>query len=146
MFTRCTLGHRHWGRYGAAGLLLADEGRVLLQLRSRFVQSPGTWSVPGGALDRGETPVTAALREAGEEIGLDPDAVAMAGDHRADCGGWRYTTIIGVPTAPLVLRPNAETARVEWVPVAEVDALPLHRGFRAAWLEHLAVRIGTPSR
>lgn len=113
---------------------------MLLQLRSRYVHHGGTWSVPGGALDRGETPVTAALREAREEIGLDARAVAIAGRHETTCGGWLYTTVIGVPTAALELRPNYETAGLEWVPVAEVDALPLHRGFRAAWENGLAGR------
>ncbi len=32
--------------FGAAGLLLIDGDRVLLQRRSAHVQHPGTWSVP----------------------------------------------------------------------------------------------------
>lgn len=141
MWTHCTAGHPHWGRNGAAGLLLVDGDRVLLQLRSMSVQQGGTWSVPGGALGPGETPTTAALREAAEEIGLDHRHVTVTGRHAATCGGWRYTTIVGTPTAPLTLRPNRETARVVWVPVAEVDALPLHPGFRAAWGNGLAQRV-----
>lgn len=133
MWTRCTLGHRHWGRYGAAGLLLVEEDQVLLQLRSSGVHHGGTWSVPGGALEPGERPVTAALREAAEEIGLNRRLVSTTGQHVSSCGGWRFTTITGTPTGPLTLQPNHETTRVAWVPVAEVGALPLHPGFRAGW-------------
>ena len=48
MWTYCACGERHWGRYGAAGLLLTDPGRtgVVLQKRSRMVHHGGTWSVP----------------------------------------------------------------------------------------------------
>ena len=60
----CAHGHAHWGRRGAAGLLVADGGRVLLQLRARWAHPGGTWSIPGGARERGETALQAALREA----------------------------------------------------------------------------------
>lgn len=140
MWAHCEDGHPHWGTYGAAGLLLADQGSVLLQLRSMGVHQGGTWSVPGGALDPGETAVDAALREAAEEIGLNRRAVTLTGRHVADCGGWRYTTVIGAPHSPLDLQPNHETAAAEWVPVAEVEALPLHPAFRAAWVDGLARR------
>ena len=35
-WTECTLGHRHWGRYGAAGLLAVTQGApfVLMQHRA----------------------------------------------------------------------------------------------------------------
>ena len=60
----CALGHRHWGRFGAAGLLLTDGRRVLLQHRAAWTHEGDTWAVPGGARDSHEDPITAALREA----------------------------------------------------------------------------------
>jgi 8-oxo-dGTP diphosphatase len=55
MWTTCSCGQRHWGRYGAAGLLLTDPERtgVVLQKRSGRVHYGGTWSIPGGAIEGG---------------------------------------------------------------------------------------------
>jgi 8-oxo-dGTP diphosphatase len=133
MWTSCTLGHAHWGRRGAAGLLLADTGRVLLQLRARWAHQGGTWSIPGGAREAGETYADAALREAAEELGLDGSAVAVRGSYVAVCGGWTYETVLGVPTGPLELTDLSESDGHRWVPAAEVADLPLHPAFRTAW-------------
>lgn len=129
----CTRGHTHWGRRGAAGLLLADAGRVLLQLRAGWAHQGGTWSVPGGARERGEDWVSAALRETEEELGLDPSAVAVAGEYDAVCGGWTYRTVLATPLRALALRDLSESDGHAWVPAAEVADLPLHPAFRLAW-------------
>lgn len=129
----CTLGHVHWGRRGAAGLLLADGGRVLLQLRATWSHQGGTWSIPGGALEHGETGVEAALREAHEELGLDADGIEVRGSSIATCGGWSYETVLAVPTRRLAVCDLAESDGHAWVPAAEVTDLPLHPSFRKAW-------------
>jgi 8-oxo-dGTP pyrophosphatase MutT (NUDIX family) len=52
------------------------EARVVLTRRSEALRShTGQISFPGGRIDAGEGPVGAALREAWEEIGLDPSLV-----------------------------------------------------------------------
>src|SRR3954465_11452407 len=52
---RCDRGHVHWGRYGAAGLLVVAPGpQVLLQHRAPWSHGGDTWGVPGGARRRGE--------------------------------------------------------------------------------------------
>ena len=129
----CTNGHAHWGRRGAAGLLLAERGRVLLQLRARWAHQGGTWSIPGGARERGESWVDAALREAREELGLSRHDVDVRGSSRATCGGWTYETVLGVPIGVLRLADLAESDGHAWVPADEVEDLPLHPSFRLAW-------------
>lgn len=58
----------------------AGEARVILTRRAQHMRShTGEVSFPGGRLDPGETPVAAALREATEEIGLDPASVEILG-------------------------------------------------------------------
>lgn len=60
---------------------LAHRGELLLTERAHHMRShPGQVSFPGGSLDEGETPVEAALREAYEEIGLEPSEVEVFGE------------------------------------------------------------------
>ena len=83
-WTRCAGGHRHWGRYGAAGLLLAAPSAagpaVLLQHRAVWSHHGDTWGVPGGARGRAESSTEAALREAAEETGLAPEGLTVDGE------------------------------------------------------------------
>ena len=58
----------------------AGEVHVLLTRRSSNLRShTGEVSFPGGRLEDGEAPLAAALREAGEEIGVDPAQVEILG-------------------------------------------------------------------
>jgi len=138
----CERGHPHWGRYGAAGLLLRDRARdgagerdrVVLQHRAAWSHQGGTWGMPGGARDSDESAVRAALREAAEEGGLDPAAVRPVGLLTDDHGGWSYVTVLAEPVTPV--EPHAtggESVEVRWVDVPAVDTLPLHPGFAATW-------------
>ena len=52
----CSLGHRHWGRFGAAGILITDGDAVVLQHRAAWTHEGGTWAVPGGARTVTRTP------------------------------------------------------------------------------------------
>jgi putative (di)nucleoside polyphosphate hydrolase len=55
------------------GLMLIGPGaRVFAGER---IDTPGAWQMPQGGIDRGEDPLTAALRELGEETGVAPTLV-----------------------------------------------------------------------
>ena len=82
--------------------------------------------------------MAAALRESSEELGLDTDAVAVAGSRVAECGGWTYETVLARPSGDISgvsIRDRAESDGHAWVPWAEVSARRLHPAFRLAW-EH----------
>jgi 8-oxo-dGTP pyrophosphatase MutT (NUDIX family) len=69
----------------AAALLLLypDQERVAIPLTlraSHLARHAGQISLPGGATDPGETLAGAALREASEEIGVDPGLVRVLGE------------------------------------------------------------------
>lgn len=137
-WVRCALGHRHWGVHGAAGLLLrrqaSDSGvSVLMQHRAPWTSLGDTWGLPGGARDSHETPVEAALREAGEEAGIASTALSVAAEWTDDHGGWAYVTVIADAVRPPTIVANAESAELRWVALGEIDSLPLHPGFAVSW-------------
>jgi 8-oxo-dGTP diphosphatase len=128
-------GSRYWGRFGAAGLLLHDPARgILLQHRVEWSHFGGTWGIPGGAIQAGERPVHGAMREAAEEAGVPLDAIGPRFTHVLDLGFWSYTTLVASARRsfePVISDP--ESLELRWVHVDEIDALPLHPGFGAAW-------------
>jgi len=138
-WTRCRQGHRHWGRHGAAGLLVsapdpAGRTTVLLQQRSFWGSHGGAWGPPGGARDSHESAVHAALREAAEECAIAPAAVSVHGLLQDDHGGWTYLTVLANAAKPLaVTAASDETRDVAWVPVTDVGQLRLHPGFAEQW-------------
>ena len=132
-WTTCALRHRHWGRYGAAGLLVVRNEEVLLQLRSEHTHTGNTWSVPGGARNSRESPLDAALREAAEEIGVAEGDVEPFADFVDDHGGWNYTTVVARLVRPFPIVLNFESRETRWVSIAEVPQLALHPGFGASW-------------
>jgi 8-oxo-dGTP diphosphatase len=141
-WTECTLGHRHWGRYGAAGLLAvtprgpdgsAGTPYVLMQHRAAWSHGGDTWGVPGGARGSTETALEAAQRETVEETGIDVAQVVPVAEHVADHGTWSYTTIVGTVPVRLPVVPDRESIALRWVPVDDVTSLPLLPAFAAAW-------------
>jgi len=135
-------GRRHWGRYGAAGLLVAvreaDRAYVLLDERADWVHFGGTFGVPGGAIHPAEQPLDAAFREVAEEVrGLDVTQLDVVHTHVqpcADCGRWSYTTFLAaLPARVDVAACSGESEAVHWVDVEGVAGLQLHPGFASAW-------------
>jgi 8-oxo-dGTP diphosphatase len=148
-WTICTLDHVHWGANGGAGLLLRHtpaegEPRYLLALRSRSVDQPATWGVPGGAIRDGETPEAAARRETIEEIGQLP-AYRVTDEQVQDCGGgWRFHLLLADTDKQFDAYTQHETDATGWFTRAQMLELPLHPGVRR-WLRG-AEETGPPDR
>jgi 8-oxo-dGTP pyrophosphatase MutT (NUDIX family) len=84
---------------------------VILTRRADTLRShTGQVAFPGGRCDPGETPWVTALREAHEEIGLEPSQVTVAGlstPYRTGTG-YHVIPVVGFVTPPFTLSPNPD--------------------------------------
>jgi 8-oxo-dGTP diphosphatase len=68
-------GHELLMMPSASAIVKSDTGKLLLHQRS----DNGLWSLPGGAIDPGEEPAEAVIREVWEETGLRVEPVRIVG-------------------------------------------------------------------
>jgi 8-oxo-dGTP pyrophosphatase MutT (NUDIX family) len=113
----------------AAGLLLlfpvAGDAHLLLTVRASHLPShAGQVSLPGGSVEAGETIEAAALREAQEEVGLDPVLVRVLGrltPLHIPVSGFMLHPVVGVAGSRPDLRPaDAEVERILEVSVEDL--------------------------
>lgn len=129
----------------SAGAFVRDErGRILLIRRD----DNGNWSMPGGAMDPGESLTECAIRETLEEAGVTIEVTDLVGiwtdprhriEYTSDGEVRQEFTIIyagqyvaGEPT------PSSESTHVEWVTPDLVDGLQMDRSQRVRidWALH----------
>ncbi|WP_407550892.1 NUDIX hydrolase [Streptomyces sp. Pv4-95] len=112
-----------------------DSDRVLMLWRHRFTTDTWSWELPGGAVEAGETPAGAAVREAVEETGWRPTEVRplgyvqpITGISNAEQHVFRATgaTHVGPPTDP------HESDSLAWIPLRDMPELIAKRQLVAA--------------
>ena len=96
---------------GAAAIVFDSSGRVLL-VKENYDRR--RWSLPGGAIEEGETPEQAAVRETLEETGTTVRVEHLIGSYTFDDGFIAYVfgclILEGEPTVP----PTGEIAEIRW--------------------------------
>jgi 8-oxo-dGTP pyrophosphatase MutT (NUDIX family) len=105
----------------------AGETRVVLTRRAAHLRThTGEVAFPGGRLDPGESPETAARREAAEEVGLDPATVEIVGrltPLATFSSGTTITPVVGtLAHAPELVANPREVAHAFDVSLAELAA------------------------
>ncbi|HET8768028.1 NUDIX domain-containing protein [Phycicoccus sp. M110.8] len=125
-------------RTAAYGVVTSVRGVLLTELSERTA-APGRWTLPGGGLDPGESPLAALHREVWEESGQRVDApelLEVTTSHwvgRAPSGRLEdfhavrvvYAAWCPDPTDPVVHDVGGSTASVRWVAREEVGACAL---------------------
>lgn len=109
---------------------------LLTHRPSNMRAHPGQVAFPGGKIDPGETPVEAALREAWEELGIEPGDVTVIGtsDVYRTGTGYIVTPVVAVVPADLPLVPNPlEVAQWFEAPVDFVFDPANHRHNAVFW-------------
>jgi len=101
----------------------AEPGVLLLHRPSHMRAHPGQVAFPGGRIDPGETAIAAALREAEEELGIDPAMVRVIGpsDRYHTGSGYDITPVLATVPGDIAIHPNpAEVAQWFEVPLAHI--------------------------
>ena len=119
------------------GAIAVEDDRILLIRRGRG-PAQGTWSVPGGRVERGETLAEAVVRELAEETGLQGMCDELIGwvEHIGDdfhfvIFDFRVTVVDDRPPTG-----GDDAAEAAWVALAEVVDLHLADGLAEFLHEH----------
>ncbi|WP_235531141.1 MULTISPECIES: NUDIX domain-containing protein [unclassified Nocardioides] len=131
----------------AAYAYVVRDAAILLTRTSDLAPDPGTWHLPGGGIDHGETPMDTVRRELWEECGLEGEVTDLltvldhhftgtAPNGRAEdfhAIGIIYRATVGAGE-PRVVEEDGTTDAVAWVPLADIDAgkLKVYGSVRAA--------------
>ncbi len=95
-----------------------DGHLELLLIKRKHDPYVGTWALPGGYVDQGETPEAAALRELAEETHLEERPlylVGVFGDPERDPRGWVVSTaFLAFAPAECEAQAGDDAAEVAW--------------------------------
>jgi mutator protein MutT len=108
-------------RSAATVVLLRPDRSVFLIRRLRGMAFGGMWAFPGGALEPGETPVDAAVRELQEETGVVVAPESLVPWHRwltpifepKRFDTWFFLTALPPQQEPTL--PEAEASHMQWI-------------------------------
>jgi ADP-ribose pyrophosphatase YjhB (NUDIX family) len=133
----------------ANAVVVNPAGELLLIHRT----DNDNWSLPGGAMEPGESMTVCAVRETFEETGVHIEVVGLVGIYTDPRHIILYTSnnearqefsivytarpLGGEPT------PSDESREVVWVAPNLIDGLTMHRSMRMR-IEHYLTRVGKP--
>jgi 8-oxo-dGTP pyrophosphatase MutT (NUDIX family) len=128
----------------ASAVVVNDDGAILLQRR----RDNDLWSIPGGAMEAGESIAETVVREVKEETGLDVRPEKITGiysdpDHVIEYGDGEVRQEFSICFACRVeggqLAVSDESTEVGFFKPQELEALPMHDSIRLRirhYLEH----------
>jgi ADP-ribose pyrophosphatase YjhB (NUDIX family) len=129
-------------RFAAYGLVTAPDDRILLTRIAPGYPGAGSWHLPGGGTDFGESATVGLLRELAEEtgqVGTVGDLLAIEHFHNPAAYGpekrpidWHtvrsvFRVIVTRPTPPVIQDLGGSTDAVGWFTRTELRGLDLNR-------------------
>lgn len=123
-------------------IVAGTEGRILAIERT----DNGWWSLPGGAIELGESVAQAAVRETEEETGISSEITGLVGIYSDPGHVIHYTSndevrqefgiLLTARALGGALRPSTESSRVEWVAPRHLQTKLIPADPLRGWLEH----------
>lgn len=105
--------------------VVQDNGRLLLIRRAdKLERAAGYWGLPGGTVEKGETPSQCALRELREEVNLHGEALRVLGSSLSFSGEYELFWVeVRVEDIETLHSNQAEVAEARWLTPQDVTAL-----------------------
>lgn len=131
----------------ASAVVVNTVGQVLLHRRT----DNGLWSIPGGAMEPGESIAETVVREVLEETGVDVEPQAIVGIYsdprhvvEYSDGEVRQQFSVCIACIPIggELRPNAESLDVRYFAPDALSAVEMHPSIRRRLDDFLSGRKG----
>lgn len=132
----------------ASAVVADEEGRILLARR----RDNDLWTIPGGAMDPGESIAETAVRETKEETGLDVEVMSLVGiysnpHHVVEYADGEIRQQFSVCFACRAtggdLSPSDETSEVGFFPPETVEEMDVHPSIRLR-IQHFMERRAEP--
>ena len=127
------------------GAIAVEDGSLLL-VRRGHGPAAGTWSVPGGRVEAGETLAEAVVRELLEETGVEGVCDRLVGwverispEHHFVILDFAVTVLLGPDESDPIA--GGDAAEAAWVPLSEVAHLTLADGLAEFLHEHGIVAV-----
>ena len=136
-------GKKYWGRSGA-GIFFTDGKSVLLLKRAEKGDEKGTWGLPGGKAEEGESSIGTARREAMEECGHSEGQRFDKSEEKD--GHFHWTTFFHQVRKPFKCTLSDEHSDWKWIPFEDLDQYDLHPKFKEnvdRYLDIIDRRLGT---
>ena len=111
------------------GIVVRGDTVVLLRNRR------GEWELPGGKLELGESPERCVAREIEEELGLDVAPTTLVDSWVYDIAAGTHVLVITYGCVERTARAavlSDEHTRFDWIPLDEVDRLPMPGGYKTS--------------